>query len=196
MEYYTGILFLVGHSSPIKKNDACAKKEKTTNRIGQIDDAFLSRVQVALVYEKLDDHAREQIWYGFFEKLKKDRKDIMVTERAKRFVTNDTVLKAMKWNGREIRNGMAVCSNTAPLGVRLLTSSREALQTAIALAQNDAEVMRTVGEKPALVEVTADHLEQVVERRKVFIEYTNSIRRETEEQRALGEGSRRDRELR
>jgi hypothetical protein len=106
------------------------------------------------------------------------------------------VLKAMKWNGREIRNGMTMCSNTAPFGLRLLTFFREALQTAIALAPNDAEVMRIAGGKPALVEVTADHLEQVVERRKVFIEYTNSIRRETEEQRALGEGSRRDRELR
>ncbi|KAH6691094.1 P-loop containing nucleoside triphosphate hydrolase protein, partial [Leptodontidium sp. MPI-SDFR-AT-0119] len=157
MEYYTGILFL------------------TTNRIGQIDDAFLSRVQVALGYEKLDDHAREQIWYGFFEKLKKDRKDIIVTERAKRFVANDLVLKAMKWNGREIRN---------------------ALQTAIALAHNDAEAARKAGEEDLRVEVTADHLEQVVERRKVFIEYTNSIRRETEEQRALGEGSRRDQDLR
>jgi hypothetical protein len=196
MEYYTGILFLVGHSNTLEFVFIYAKKEKTTNRIGQIDDAFLSRVQVALGYEKLDDHAREQIWYGFFEKLRKDRKDIIVTERAKRFVTNDAVLKAMKWNGREIRNGTTMCSNAAPLRLRLLTCSCEALQTAISLAQNDADVMRMAGEKSALIEVTADHLEQVVERRKVFIDYTNSIRRETEEQRALGEGSRRDRDLR
>jgi hypothetical protein len=168
---------------------------KTTNRIGQIDDAFLSRVQVALGYEKLDDHAREQIWYGFFEKLKKDRRDIIITERAKRFVTEDAVLKAMKWNGREIRNGTIILVIT--LGGRKFTDFLyEGLQTAISLAQYDADILRIAGDNSALIQVTADHLEQVVERRKVFVDYTNSIRRETEEQRALGEGSRRDRDLR
>jgi hypothetical protein len=83
-----------------------------------------------------------------------------------------------------------------PPDLRLLTCSREALQTAIVLAQNDANIMRTAGEELALIEVTADHLEQVVERRKAFVDYTNRIRRETKEQRALGEGSRRDRGLR
>ena len=47
MEYFRGTLFL------------------TTNRVGQIDDAFLSRVSVVLQYDRLSDDTRKRIWQGF-----------------------------------------------------------------------------------------------------------------------------------
>ncbi|XXH01760.1 hypothetical protein Hte_008121 [Hypoxylon texense] len=52
LEYYEGILIL------------------TTNRVGTFDEAFKSRIQLALRYEKLEKHQREQIWRNFFKRLK------------------------------------------------------------------------------------------------------------------------------
>jgi hypothetical protein len=44
LEYYPGILFL------------------TTNRVGQLDEAFLSRISIALYYKKLDFNTRLKVW--------------------------------------------------------------------------------------------------------------------------------------
>lgn len=78
----------------------------TTNRVGQFDEAFMSRIHVAIGYEPLDDSAREQIWETLFAKLKSDRKfDCKIDSAAKRFVQGHQDVKRLKWNGREIRNG-------------------------------------------------------------------------------------------
>lgn len=47
-----------------------------------------------------------------------------------------------------------------------------------------------------VVEVTPDHFQQVIDRRKVFVEDTNAIMNMTLEERALNEGIRKDRNLR
>ncbi|KAK7753900.1 hypothetical protein SLS62_003997 [Diatrype stigma] len=47
LEYYGGILIL------------------TTNRVGAFDEAFKSRIQLALCYEILKGHERKQIWRNF-----------------------------------------------------------------------------------------------------------------------------------
>lgn len=54
MEYFQGLLFL------------------TTNRVGQVDDAFISRVHVAIGYEALNPDTRSKIWQGFFAKLARE----------------------------------------------------------------------------------------------------------------------------
>ena len=51
MEYYEGILFV------------------TTNRVKVFDDAFLSRVHVALNFTELSQEAKEQIWRAFIKKM-------------------------------------------------------------------------------------------------------------------------------
>jgi len=85
---------------------SCSKQFcKTTNRVGEIDDAFLSRIQVAIGYETLTETARNQIWNNFFQRLKKERSDITVTERSKIFLRSDKTLRKLELNGREIRNG-------------------------------------------------------------------------------------------
>jgi hypothetical protein len=81
---------------------------QTTNRIGHIDDAFLSRMSVALTYDTLDNTKQKLIWRGFLTKLRKERKEISLTGRAETYLENlhlneDT--KGIPWNGREIRNG-------------------------------------------------------------------------------------------
>lgn len=85
VEYYDGVLFL------------------TTNRIGTFDEAFLSRIN-ALYYGDFSDADRQRVWNNYFDKLEREREDIYVPESTKDYVTNKDV-KALKWNGREIRNG-------------------------------------------------------------------------------------------
>lgn len=51
LEYYKGVLFL------------------TTNRVEAFDDAFTSRIHVALHYKRLGDEDRRRIWMHNFERL-------------------------------------------------------------------------------------------------------------------------------
>ncbi|KAK7955718.1 uncharacterized protein PG986_004940 [Apiospora aurea] len=86
-EYYRGILFL------------------TSNWVGTFDDAFISRIHVVIYYEDVGEPQRKQIWKQFFDKLERERKEsIIVESRAKHFVLNDSEMRKIPWNGREIRN--------------------------------------------------------------------------------------------
>ena len=51
LEYFRGILFL------------------TTNRVGSFDDAFISRIHVALHYKKLSEEYRAKIWKKNFNRM-------------------------------------------------------------------------------------------------------------------------------
>jgi hypothetical protein len=88
MEYYRGILFL------------------TTNRVDNFDDAFVSRIHVVMQYERLSEKSRSRIWVQFLDKLEAERGDTLEIPRsARRFVQDDRAIRAVPWNGREIRNG-------------------------------------------------------------------------------------------
>ncbi|KAF2236170.1 P-loop containing nucleoside triphosphate hydrolase protein [Viridothelium virens] len=138
LEYFQGILFL------------------TTNRVGHFDEAFLSRIHVSIGYEPLDNDARVQIWDGLFRKLIVDHKnggpEITFEREAKRYVQKDEDVRALNWNGREIRN---------------------AFQTAVALAVFDANEAREKGkpEKDCIPEITETHLAQVVRMSTAFKQY-------------------------
>ena len=57
----------------------------------------------------LDAGKQKLIWQGFLKKLSEERKDISLTDRAKKFVEGldkDETTKDISWNGREIRNGI------------------------------------------------------------------------------------------
>jgi hypothetical protein len=96
LEYYDGILFL------------------TTNRVGAFDDAFVSRVHVKLYYPEFTEDQRRQVWQTFVDRLAQDRGDyIRLNIDAKEYLDSSRV-RAMKWNGREIRNG-GQCLINAPL---------------------------------------------------------------------------------
>ena len=92
MEYFQGILFL------------------TTSRVGQFDEAFMSRIQLAIRYDCLDDHARAKIWDNLFKKLAEDHlhnRELQINYdyTAKEYVRFSKEVKELQWNGREIRNG-------------------------------------------------------------------------------------------
>jgi hypothetical protein len=141
MEYFRGLLFL------------------TTNRIGHIDDAFLSRVHVVIGYKKLNDDYRVRIWEGFFKKLKCERGGaVVVAPNARKYVLESDDVKKLQWNGREIRN---------------------AFQTSLALAEFEAfEAQNEV------VIVEKEHFERVMQMSKKFKEYVDSIEKLSEEKRA------------
>lgn len=93
MEYFQGILFL------------------TTSRVGQFNEAFMSRIYVSIGYALLDDNATENIWGNLFNNLREDYVrnrglEITYSYMAKKYVkTLSTDVKELKWKGREIRNG-------------------------------------------------------------------------------------------
>jgi hypothetical protein len=87
LENYDGMLFL------------------TTNRVGAFDDAFISRVHIQLYYPEFTDKDREMVWKTFTDKLQRERGDsIRLNIDAKEYIRG-AEMRAVKWNGREIRNG-------------------------------------------------------------------------------------------
>lgn len=77
LEYYEGILFL------------------TTNRVGNMDTAFQSRIHVSLAYPDLDTASRRQIWCNFLS-MKGERSEISDRDL--------DILAEVKLNGRQIKN--------------------------------------------------------------------------------------------
>ncbi|KAJ5956435.1 hypothetical protein N7501_010714 [Penicillium viridicatum] len=151
LDYFQGILFL------------------TTNRVGSFDEAVMSRIHVQIGYDPLDEDSRKQIWDGYFKKLSKnhnnDGREIRCSYDAKEFVRKSDDLRALKWNGREIRN---------------------AFQTAVALACFQAKQ-----EGSPIPELTDDHLRQVVNMSHNFKSYVKAVRGK-EEDYAYAAGVRND----
>ncbi|RYP65441.1 hypothetical protein DL771_008313 [Monosporascus sp. 5C6A] len=115
----------------------------TSNKVRTFDSAVTSRIHVALHYKPLTDGDREKIWLNSFERLERDsagKVHVSVSTREYAYDSQDVL--SLRWNGREIRN---------------------ALQTAVALAEADAaedEVDR--------VTVTDKHLRHVVKMSRGF----------------------------
>lgn len=82
LEYYEGILIL------------------TTNRIGQFDEAFKSRIQLALHYPKLDAKGRWAIWRNSLKSLSAVDTNLNMEQLLER--TDE--LATHNLNGRQIRN--------------------------------------------------------------------------------------------
>ncbi|KAH8649230.1 hypothetical protein BX600DRAFT_111809 [Xylariales sp. PMI_506] len=109
LEYYAGILFL------------------TTNRVGGIDPAFKSRIHVSLYYPRLDLHSTLSLHKLFIARTKEQQKQFnshlfqinegQILRFAERHFKRLQKSNFPTWNGRQIRN---------------------AFQTAIALAENEA----------------------------------------------------------
>lgn len=82
LEYYDGILIL------------------TSNRVGTFDEAFKSRIQLAIHYPRLDTAGRSKIWYGFIDDLEKRG----LTEDPASLRSSVPALADKPLNGRQIRN--------------------------------------------------------------------------------------------
>lgn len=110
LEYYEGILIL------------------TSNRVGIFDEAFKSRIQVALHYDNLPLSARKKIWSNFFELLQEDAVDADFAE----LESHLDDLAAVEMNGRQIRNAVMTARQLARF--RNETLDYEHMQTVIKTA--------------------------------------------------------------
>ncbi|KAF7547673.1 hypothetical protein G7Z17_g7565 [Cylindrodendrum hubeiense] len=91
LEYYDRILIL------------------TTNRVGSFDEAFKSRIQLALGYPKLNEEDRLKIWHNFVQ---------MLSRSGERFDMEDLRmnlprLSRIDINGRQIRNAVTMARQLA-----------------------------------------------------------------------------------
>ncbi|KAG8525529.1 uncharacterized protein KY384_009173 [Bacidia gigantensis] len=138
----------------------------TTNRVGSFDDAFISRIHVSLYYPDFSDEERKKVWKMLFDKLARDRGDIMRVPIDTKDYINGKEVKAVEWNGREITN---------------------AIQTAVALAdfENDKDE-----EGKILLKDT--HISQIVRMSKQFKTYLKEVHRADESKRAARQNLRQD----
>jgi len=147
LEYFHGILFL------------------TTNRVGQFDEAFMSRVHLQIGYDALDEHIREKIWDNNFRKLQEDYeqggREIRYEWAAKEYVQKSAGARELQWNGREIRNGKSFPEIS---GSSEANKFFIAFQTAVDLALYDAKG----NDIPVVKE---SHLKKVVNMSLAFKEY-------------------------
>jgi hypothetical protein len=149
LEYYSGVIIL------------------TSNRVGELDEAFKSRIHVCLFYPKLEQTPSEKIWERNLARVRAYRMNIDVNEEEIRgfyrlLWTENEKRGARHWNGRQIRN---------------------AFQTAIALAHWDYSHQKSqqgqqAGEKGSRSSrpvLRAKHFNRVAETSALFEEYMGSI---------------------
>ncbi|KAI0109522.1 P-loop containing nucleoside triphosphate hydrolase protein [Nemania sp. FL0031] len=91
LEYYDGILIL------------------TSNRVGSFDEAFKSRVQLAMHYPPPTVDSRWEIWMNFFNVLQEGGKNANIRELKNKV----DVLARQQLNGRQIRNAIRTASRLA-----------------------------------------------------------------------------------
>lgn len=96
IRYFRGILFL------------------TTNRVRTFDEAFQSRIHVALHYEDLSGNAKRQIWVAFLKKAMFNKVVASdVPENAGLSADELHELSEKKVNGRQIKNVVRTASALA-----------------------------------------------------------------------------------
>ena len=100
VEYFEGILIM------------------TTNRVGTFDDAFKSRIQLALHYPPLGEERKRLIWKTFIERLDEFDENSIAYENLRGSLD---VLKNEKLNGRQIRNVMTTSRQYAKWKNEVLT---------------------------------------------------------------------------
>lgn len=92
LEYFQGILFL------------------TTNRVEIFDEAFQSRIHIALRYENLDRKAQATIWSSFLNRVSKDEipEENRDTTKPREIITKGELERICRrdLNGRQIKNAV------------------------------------------------------------------------------------------
>ncbi|KAI3391093.1 hypothetical protein diail_7971 [Diaporthe ilicicola] len=169
LEYYAGVLFL------------------TTNRIGDFDEAFSSRIHISLYYPPLKRSSTKKIFDLNLRNIQQriEERGIEIS------IEHDQILswasdywrthKKMRWNGRQIRN---------------------ACQTALALAEYDAQnrpestsfeadtQIQETTEKAVKIQLTIGHLETVAKAYLEFMRYLHEIYGKDADRRAKAMGIR------
>lgn len=171
LEYYAGILFL------------------TTNRIGDFDEAFSSRIHVSLYYPPLKLRPTLRIFKLNLDIIQQriegrgvsiDIREPDILHFAERYWRKN---KKMRWNGRQIRNA---CQTA--LALAEYEAQRGAVQDRQTLdAKSEAKREVNIAAK---VELTQRHLEKVADAYLEFMKYLKDIYGRDPERRAKAMGWR------
>lgn len=102
LEYYEGILIL------------------TSNRVGTFDEAFKSRIHLALHYEELGEPQRKQVWKNLFTRLRDLREPDINFEDVEEYYDD---LAETQLNGRQIRNAITIARQLALFKKTKMTSA-------------------------------------------------------------------------
>ena len=159
LEYYAGILFL------------------TTNRVGDFDEAFGSRIHISLHYPPLSQKSTERIFKLNLRLIRerfddRDRKIVIEEKEILHFASEYWQQnKKKRWNGRQIRN---------------------ACQTALALAEFTAQGGShwTVKNAGAEVRLTVAEFNTVSKAYLEFLKYLKAVHGVEAERRAMDIGIR------
>lgn len=124
LEYYEGILIL------------------TSNRVGTFDEAFKSRIQLALHYKNLTEVQRKKVWRNFLNRLR----DIGEGKSIDLDDVRDNIdqLAKYKMNGRQIRNSITTARQLAAFRKKMM--SYEDLEHVINVAGEFDDYLRDVKE--------------------------------------------------
>lgn len=82
----------------------------TSNRVGTFDEAFKSRIQLALHYDDLNQNQRKQIWQNFITRLEASESESVDTSDLLKHINE---LATPEMNGREIRNAVTTARQLA-----------------------------------------------------------------------------------
>lgn len=157
LEYYAGILFL------------------TTNRIGDFDEAFASRIHISLYYPPLDQECTKKVFQlnleMIEERMKNKNREIEIKKEKIIAYAGDYWVghENARWNGRQIRN---------------------ACQTALALAEFEAHGGSAMNPN-ALVKLKPKHIIKVAESYLEFTKYLIDLYGTDDNRRAMESGLRR-----
>lgn len=142
LEYYSGILFL------------------TTNRVGDIDRAFMSRIHMSIEYKPFNKRTTMEVYKLRLKRLEEEFQSREITLKMKQQDIlqwakdhfKEQNKKRLQWNGRQIFN---------------------AFQTAVAMAEwehRDPE-----GRKPKKVTLKKKHFDKVASASRGFEEYLTGL---------------------
>jgi hypothetical protein len=81
----------------------------TSNRVGTFDEAFKSRIQLALHFDNLDAARRATIWRKFINRLKELNEDVDFDDVG----SHIDALARPPMNGRQIRNAVTTARQLA-----------------------------------------------------------------------------------
>lgn len=126
----------------------------------------MSRIHVQIGYEPLNNESREKIWHGFIKKLtinhENGGQEIRCSWSTKEYIEKSKELRALEWNGREIRNGK---QGSIFWLHELEAHFISAFQTAVALACYEAK------DNGRIPELQGDHIREVVDMSGKFKKY-------------------------
>ena len=108
LEYFDGILFV---REPLLCGEALLilMQQLTTNRPGDIDEAFVSRIHISVELKALDQEEQKKVWAAFIKEL-----DLSDAER-RALLKHTENFKGDRLNGRQIRNAIRTALALAQL---------------------------------------------------------------------------------